>query len=118
MHAVYTFILTAMLSLGMAMPQALATDENPYVDPVTGDFRVVQSEYVEIFTKDVTCLACVQAVEAALKQTDKVKTVKGDLDRARIHVVFKEGMRLSDDEIMTLVREAGYTPISMTRGRL
>ena len=56
----------------------------------------------------MVCSFCVQGVEKQFKQQDSVEKVEVDLKDSLVSIWLKEGQKLSDKTIESLIKDSGY----------
>jgi mercuric ion binding protein len=61
----------------------------------------------------LACPYCAYGVEKKLKKIEGVEAIDVDLDRGLVTVEVREGVRLTDEQMTRLFKEAGFTFRSM-----
>lgn len=61
----------------------------------------------QFLVPDMTCGHCVKAITAAVGEQDPKATLQFDLPTHRVRI---ESQALSNDQLLTTLKEAGYTP--------
>ncbi len=67
------------------------------------------SESTTVVVDGMTCVSCARSVERSLKTFSEVDAVKISLSTRKVTVIYKEGKRLSPDQIRIAIKEAGYS---------
>ena len=100
--------LFSALALTLTAPLVMAQSDPAPAAPSEASMLTVN-------VKGMVCDFCAQAVQKVFGKNDAVEGVHVDLDKGEIHVGLKPGMKLSDDEVETLVKKSGYAMISGER---
>ncbi len=62
----------------------------------------------------LSCPFCAYGIEKKLKKTEGVESVDIDLERGVVVVKTREGVKLSEQQMKRLVKDAGFTLRSLT----
>lgn len=65
-------------------------------------------ETQEVKVKGMVCSFCAQGIEKKLKSRAEVQGVDVDLKGKTVKITYKDGQKISNDEIATLLKDAGY----------
>jgi copper chaperone len=68
----------------------------------------VSAETVNVAIKGMSCQGCVSSITEKLQETKKCDQVKVSLEKREATFVTKTGSTISDDEIKSAVKKAGY----------
>lgn len=71
---------------------------------------------VEVDVNGLVCDFCARALEKVFSKKDEVDSIKVDLNNKLITIYFKEGKKLSDEEITQLISDSGYTVEGIRHG--
>ena len=93
----HILILTALAFA----PQTFAADPAPVA-------AVAASREMHVGVKGMVCAFCAQGIEKKFKAQKEVEAVKVSLEKKFVHLTFKEGQRLSKEEIAEILKDAGY----------
>ncbi len=63
----------------------------------------------DVSVKGMTCSNCEHIVEGKFQSQPEIASAKADYKKGTLHLEFKDGKKLSKEQISTLVSEAGYT---------
>lgn len=99
-------------ALMLEMPSAQAKTAPAPV--ATAAPEASKANQVEVAVQGMVCPFCAQGIEKKFKEFKQVDTVDVDLDKKLISLKFKDGQRLTDKEINETVKNAGYTPGTIT----
>jgi len=64
---------------------------------------------IVISVKGMVCSMCAQGIEKKFKKLDAVEAIKVNLDDKRVSVQTKGGQDVADEQIKTIITEAGYS---------
>ena len=70
---------------------------------------------IDVTVKGMVCSFCVQGIEKTFKKESAVETVKVDLKKSMVSLWIKEKNSLSDDRIVSLVKDSGYNVAQIKR---
>ena len=76
---------------------------------------LVQAEIVTVTVKGMVCSFCAQGIKKTFGSKDEVEDVKVDLDSKLVVLNIKKDKTIADDEIKSLINDAGYDVESITR---
>jgi mercuric ion binding protein len=68
----------------------------------------VFGEELTVNVKGMVCAFCAQGIEKKLTSQDEVESVEVSLQNKFVKIKFKEGKRLANDKIITILKESGY----------
>ena len=74
-----------------------------------------ESEDIRVFVKGMVCSFCVQGVEKQFKKQDVIEKVEVDLEDSLVSIWLKEGQKISDEKIDSLIKDSGYNVESIER---
>lgn len=74
-----------------------------------------ESEDIRVFVKGMVCSFCVQGVEKQFKKQDSIEKVEVDLEDSLVSIWLKEGQKISDEKIDSLIKDSGYNVESIER---
>lgn len=104
-----------------AMATAAAAVFTPvigYSQPQTPPPTVqTQTETAVIQVNGLVCDFCVQTVKRMAGQRPEVARTEVDLDQGRVTITFKPGQSMPDAALRSLIANAGYAVVAITRGR-
>lgn len=104
-------ILVAAFAV-LAAPALAQTPPRP-TPPVTQ----TQTEVATIAVNGLICDFCVQTVKRMAGQRAEIARADVDLDNGRVTITFKPGQTMNDQALRTLITNAGYAVVSISRGR-
>ena len=67
------------------------------------------NESTTLIVDGMTCVSCARAVERSLKTFPEVDAVKISLSTEKVTVVYKEGKKLTQDQVKAAIKKAGYS---------
>jgi mercuric ion binding protein len=70
---------------------------------------VASAGEVVISVKGMVCSMCAQGIEKKFKKLDAVEGIKVNLDDKRVSVQTIAGQDLADEQIKSIISEAGYS---------
>lgn len=65
-------------------------------------------ETQEVKVKGMVCSFCAQGIEKKFKERAEVQDIQVDLKGKTVKLTFKDGQKISNDEIAALLKDAGY----------
>ena len=74
-----------------------------------------ESEDIRVFVKGMVCSFCVQGVEKQFKKQVSIEKVEVDLEDSLVSIWLKEGQKISDEKIDSLIKDSGYNVESIER---
>ena len=74
-----------------------------------------EAEDIRVFVKGMVCSFCVQGVEKQFKKQDSIEKVEVDLEDSLVSIWLKEGQKISDEKIDSLIKDSGYNVESIER---
>jgi copper chaperone CopZ len=107
-------ILSAV-ALAAALAFAGAAAAQPLSPPASVQ---AQTETAVIRVNGLVCDFCVQTVKRMAGQRPEIARADVDLDQGRVTITFKLGQTLSDAALRTLITNAGYAVVGITRRRV
>ena len=107
-RAITTLILAASLSVAST---AIAGDKK--IKKIEGP-EVVETADVNVTLNGLVCDFCSIALNKTFKKQASVQGTFVDLDTKLLSVDYFEGQSLSNEEIVKLVKQAGYTAVKIT----
>jgi periplasmic mercuric ion binding protein len=66
------------------------------------------AEEITVTVKGMVCAFCAQGIEKHFKEQKEVDTVDVSLANKYVKLKFKEGMKLPNDKIVEILKDAGY----------
>lgn len=66
------------------------------------------AEVQEIKVKGMVCSFCAQGIEKKFKERAEIQDIQVDLKAKTVTLTYKEGKKISNEEIATLLKDAGY----------
>jgi len=73
------------------------------------------AETAIVTVKGMVCSFCAQGIKKTFSKIDSVEDVKVDLENKFVTLKLKTGKNLADDQIKTLIHDAGYEVVSVER---
>ncbi len=70
---------------------------------------------VEVDVNGMTCGMCVEAITKELKATEKTENISVNLDEKKARFSEIKDKKISDAEIRTAIKKAGYEPVKIRR---
>lgn len=70
---------------------------------------------VEVDVNGMTCGMCVEAITKELKATEKTENVSVNLDEKKARFTEIKDKKISDAEIRTAIKKAGYEAVKIRR---
>jgi copper chaperone CopZ len=77
-------------------------------------FNVLASR-VEVDVNGMTCGMCIEAITKELNSTQKAEAISVSLDNKKAYFTEVKGKRLTDNEIKTAIKSAGYEAVKIKR---
>lgn len=81
-------------------------------------FMLSVSAFAAKVTADISgmsCGMCVKAITSELEKTGKVEAIKVSLEEKKAYFEEKKGQKISDSEVKSAVKKAGYSVTSIAR---
>ena len=75
----------------------------------------VSAETINATVNGMVCAFCATGIEKTFKAQAEVKSVDVDLEHKRVTIASKEGRTLDDNKIKQLLKNSGYSVVSITR---
>lgn len=100
-----------MRKLLMTTAALIALSITPALANHTG--QTMAGEDVRLKVNGLVCDFCAQAIHKVFNKREEVNDVLVDLDTMNIHVDYKDGQSISDEELNALVTNAGYSLVSI-----
>lgn len=69
---------------------------------------VTAANELKVGVKGMVCAFCAQGIEKNFKERPEIEKVHVSLENKFVTLTFKEGQRLSNKEITSILKEAGY----------
>ena len=76
------------------------------------------AERLEISVNGLVCDFCARAIEKVFSKEDSVASVTVNLTTKIITAILKDQKTLSDERVKTLITDAGYNMVSITRDQV
>ena len=76
------------------------------------------TSFAASFTVDIkgmTCGMCVKAITGELEKTGKLEKVNVSLEEKKAYFAEKKGEKISDAEVKSAIKKAGYSATSIVR---
>lgn len=73
-----------------------------------GSFSAYAGEEIKVGVKGMVCAFCAQGIEKTFMAEKEVDKIEVSLANKFIKIKFKDGQKLSNDKISTLLKDAGY----------
>ena len=70
---------------------------------------------VEVEVNGMNCGMCIESITKELKTTDKIEHINVNIDDRRVSFNETKGKKISDGEIRSLIKKAGYEPAKIRR---
>lgn len=99
-------LATASITGAPAFAEDIAKLEGP---------AIVKVADVSVGLNGLVCDFCSIALNKTFKKNDKVAATYVDLDTKTLSIVMKDGETLSDEDIVKMVKRAGYSVTVVTR---
>lgn len=77
--------------------------------------NMAYAETIKANVNGLVCSFCATGIEKTFKKQTAVDTVKVDLDAKLVTIHIKEGQELDDETVTSLIKDAGYSVINITR---
>lgn len=65
--------------------------------------------HADVTVNGMVCSFCAQGITKKFKARPEVDSVRVVLKDQQVHLIFKDGATMKDDEITALLRQAGYS---------
>jgi copper chaperone CopZ len=104
-------IMGAVIAMSLAaVPLAIPT-------AVAAPNAAAQAQTTTVVAKvnGLVCDFCAQALKKVFGKEDAVSSIDVDLDAAEVRVFLKSGYDMSDERIENLIRNSGYSVVSIGR---
>jgi mercuric ion binding protein len=75
----------------------------------------VSAETINATVNGMVCAFCATGIEKTFKAQAEVKSVDVDLEHKRVTIASKEGRTLDDNKIKQLLKNSGYSVVSIAR---
>lgn len=71
---------------------------------------------VDVKVNGLVCDFCAQALEKTFGKRDEVESIDVDLDNGVVHIAYKQGQSLPDEEVTKLITDSGYAVDGIEKG--
>lgn len=71
---------------------------------------------VDVKVNGLVCDFCAQALEKTFGKRDEVESIRVDLDSGVVHIAYKQGQSLPEEEVKQLITDSGYAVDSLQKG--
>ena len=68
----------------------------------------IAGEEIKVGVKGMVCAFCAQGIEKSFKKQPEVEKLKVSLENKYVLITFKDGQRIPNDKIATMLKDAGY----------
>ena len=68
----------------------------------------IAGEELKVGVKGMVCAFCAQGIEKSFKKQPEVEKLKVSLENKYVLITFKDGQRIPNDKIATMLKDAGY----------
>lgn len=75
------------------------------------------AEEVTVTVKGMVCSFCAQGLKKTFGKKENVKGIEVDLDKKVVKVETLEGKPLSDEEIKSTIKDAGFDVVNIERAK-
>ena len=75
------------------------------------------AEEVTVTVNGLVCSFCAQGIKKTFGKVESVKSVEVDLESKLVHLDTKESGKPTDQEIQTLITDAGYQVVKIERSK-
>jgi copper chaperone CopZ len=76
---------------------------------------VVMASKVEVEVAGMTCGMCVESITKELKNTKKAESIEVSLEKKMAFFSEVKGQKITDNEIKTAIKNAGYEAVKIIR---
>jgi copper chaperone CopZ len=84
---------------------------------IVGLTAAVSAETINATVNGMVCAFCATGIEKTFKAQPEVKSVNVDLEHKRVSIASKEGRTLDDAKIKQLLKNSGYSVVSIERNK-
>lgn len=68
----------------------------------------IAGEELKVGVKGMVCAFCAQGIEKSFKKQPEVEKIKVSLENKYVQITFKDGQRIPNEKIATMLKDAGY----------
>ena len=108
-------ISKSLASLTLAAMLSLAPAASNAKDKKMNGPEVVEIADISVGLNGLVCDFCSIALNKTFKKRDEVRGTYVDLDTKILSIALSEGAKLGNEDIVELVKKAGYSTIKITR---
>lgn len=76
---------------------------------------IASAEVIHANVSGMTCESCAQAIDAVVIANKNVRSVKINVEKGKVCIREKPARHVSDLDVMTMIKEAGYTTTRIWR---
>jgi copper chaperone CopZ len=76
---------------------------------------VSMASKIEVEVGGMTCGMCVESITKELKKTEKAESIEVSLEKKMAFFSEVKGKKITDTEIKTAIKKAGYDALKITR---
>jgi len=80
-----------------------------------GSVWAADDHAIDVRVKGMVCSFCIQGVEKKFSSVESIDKFKVDLDKSSVFIWLKKEQSLKDEQIRTLILDAGYEVEKITR---
>jgi mercuric ion binding protein len=70
---------------------------------------------INVKVSGMVCSLCAQGIKKKFSKIESVKEINVNLDDKLVHLTTKDGLNVSDEEINSVIKEAGYNVANIER---
>lgn len=74
-----------------------------------------RAEQIFVSVNGLVCGFCAQGIKKTFSKIESISAVEVDLEGKKVTLSLKEGKNLADEEVKTLINDAGYTVVGIER---
>jgi len=80
-----------------------------------GQLAIGAGRQIKVQVNGMVCSFCAQGLTKKFKAHDAVEGIQVDLDHKVVALSLKDGKNISDDEVKSLIQDAGFNVEKVTR---
>ncbi len=70
---------------------------------------------LSVTVNGMVCSFCAQGVEKKFKARAEINAVEVDLDTKKVHLSFKQGQTIPEDDVKKIIQDSGFDVVSVEK---
>ena len=78
-------------------------------------YSAFAGETIHVQVNGMVCAFCAQGIKKNFEKKSSVRETRVNLDKKEVEVVLKEGQKISDEEVKSVIANAGFDLVKIER---